>query len=178
MHFPHIGSIVTIDQLACHNHHPNFPLVQAAPLYVPSVHVGSTPPSINYVVYYPRCLIAYEKEHVQSCFPSPDMVSKIDLEFSFEFYLAGCISSIPCACYSSLIDSAGPGQNLHRHMKYGELASPFVIVDPPCSRNFLDFELPLDEAILEAMTMYCIPCEDLHHGLCFLPFWETFQVDY
>jgi hypothetical protein len=43
MHFPHNGSIVTIDQLASDNHHPNSVLFQAAPLYVPSVCVDSTP---------------------------------------------------------------------------------------------------------------------------------------
>jgi hypothetical protein len=41
MHFPHNGSIVTIDQLASDNHHPNSALVQTAPLYVPSVQVDS-----------------------------------------------------------------------------------------------------------------------------------------
>jgi hypothetical protein len=44
MHFPQNGSIVTIDQLASDNHHPNSSLVQASPLYVPSVRVDSTPP--------------------------------------------------------------------------------------------------------------------------------------
>jgi hypothetical protein len=43
MHFPHNGSIVTVDQLASDNHHPNSTLFQAAPLYVPSVCVDSTP---------------------------------------------------------------------------------------------------------------------------------------
>jgi hypothetical protein len=37
-----------------------------------------------------------------------------------------------------------------------------------------DFELPLDEVILEAMTMVSIQWEDLHHGLCFLPFLGDF----
>jgi hypothetical protein len=37
MHFPHNGSIVTIDQLTYDNHHPNSTvLVQVAPLYVPT----------------------------------------------------------------------------------------------------------------------------------------------
>jgi hypothetical protein len=70
MHFPHNGSIVTIDQLAYDNHHPNSVLVLASPLYVPSVRVDSTPPRVNYVASYPRCSIASEKEPVQSCFPS------------------------------------------------------------------------------------------------------------
>jgi hypothetical protein len=81
MHFPHNGSIVTIDQLASDNHHPNLTLVQDAPLYVPSVRVDSTPPQVNYVVSYPRCSISSEKELVQSCFPSRDMVSTIDQFF-------------------------------------------------------------------------------------------------
>jgi hypothetical protein len=54
MHFPHNGSIVTIDQMASDNHHPNSVLVQAAPLYVPSVHVDSTMPWVNYMASYPR----------------------------------------------------------------------------------------------------------------------------
>jgi hypothetical protein len=60
MHFPHNGSIVTIDQLASDNHHPNSTLFQTTPLYVPSVHVDSTPPRVNYVASYPRCSIASE----------------------------------------------------------------------------------------------------------------------
>jgi hypothetical protein len=51
IHLPHNGNIVTINQLASDNHHPNFALVQATPLYVPSV--DSTPPKINYVASYP-----------------------------------------------------------------------------------------------------------------------------
>jgi hypothetical protein len=70
MHFPHNGSIITIDQLESDNHHPNSTLVQAAPLYVPSVCVDSTPPRVNYVASYPWCSIASKKEPVQSCFPS------------------------------------------------------------------------------------------------------------
>ena len=34
MHFPHNGSIVTIEQLAYDNHHPNSMLVKDAPLYI------------------------------------------------------------------------------------------------------------------------------------------------
>jgi hypothetical protein len=44
MHFPHNGSIVTINQLASNNHHPNSTLFQTTPLYGPSVRVDSTPP--------------------------------------------------------------------------------------------------------------------------------------
>jgi hypothetical protein len=62
-------------------------------------------------------------------------------------------------------------------MEYGQFTSPFGIVDPHL-RDFSYFEFTLDEVILEAMTMVSIPQEDLHCGLCFLPFWDTFQVDY
>jgi hypothetical protein len=62
-------------------------------------------------------------------------------------------------------------------MEYDQFTSPFGTVNP-CLCDFLDFEFPSDEAILEAMTTVSILWEDLHHGLCFLPFWETFQVDY
>jgi hypothetical protein len=68
MHFPHNGSIVTIDQLISDNHHPNSTLVQVAPLYVHSVRVDSTLPRVNYVASYPQCSIAYEQEPVKSCF--------------------------------------------------------------------------------------------------------------
>jgi hypothetical protein len=67
MHFPHNGSIVTIDQLASDNHHPNSALFQTTPLYVPSVRVESTPPRVNYVASYHRCSISYEQEAVKSC---------------------------------------------------------------------------------------------------------------
>jgi hypothetical protein len=62
-------------------------------------------------------------------------------------------------------------------MEYGQFTSPFGTVEPRLC-DFSDFELPSDEAILEAMTTVSIPKENLNHGLCFLPFWETFQVDY
>ena len=60
-HFPHNGIIFTIDQLAYDNHHPNSVLVQAALLYVPSVHVDSTLPRVNYVASYSQGSIASEK---------------------------------------------------------------------------------------------------------------------
>ena len=44
MHFPHNGSIITIDQPTSDNHHLNSTLVQASLLYVPSVRVDSTLP--------------------------------------------------------------------------------------------------------------------------------------
>jgi hypothetical protein len=62
-------------------------------------------------------------------------------------------------------------------MEYGQFTSQFGTVDPHLC-DFSDFELPSDEAILESMTTVSIPWEDLHRGLCFLPFCETFQVDY
>jgi hypothetical protein len=63
-------------------------------------------------------------------------------------------------------------------MEYGQFTSPFGTIDPPRLCDFLYFEFSLDEAILEAMTTVSIPWEYLHHGLCFLPFWEAFEVDY
>jgi hypothetical protein len=62
MHFPHNGSIVTIDQLAYDNHHPYSTLVQAPPLYVSSVCVDSTQPQVNYVASYPWCSITSKKD--------------------------------------------------------------------------------------------------------------------
>ena len=100
-----------------------------------------------------------------------------NLESPSKFDLIVSRSSSPHDHDSSLIDSASPCQNLHRHMEYGQFTSPFGTVDPHL-HDFLDFEFPLDEAILEAMTTISILQEDLHHGLCFLPFWETSQVDY
>jgi hypothetical protein len=70
MHFSHNGIIVTINQLASDNHHPNSTLFQTTPLHVPIVHVDSTPPQVNYVAPYPRCSISSNKEPVQSCLPS------------------------------------------------------------------------------------------------------------
>jgi hypothetical protein len=99
------------------------------------------------------------------------------LEYPSESDIIVCRSSSPHAHDSLLIDSASPSQNFHRHMEYGQFTSPFGTVSPHL-RDFSYFELPLDEAILESMTMVSIQQEDLHRGLCFLPFWETFQVDY
>jgi hypothetical protein len=127
------------------------------------------------VASYPRCSIASEQEPVQSYFPSQDLESTIDplvypmvawepflpplgpsgLEYPFESDLVVSRSSIPCDHDSSLIDSTSPGQNLHHHMEYGHFTSPFGTVDPRLC-DFSDFELPLDEAILEAMTTVVI----------------------
>jgi hypothetical protein len=190
MHFPHNGSIFTIEKLEYDNHHPNSTLV-------PSVRVDSTPPHVNYVASYPWCSIASEQESMHSCFPSRDMVSIIDplvytmgawdpllpplgpsdIESPYESDLVVCRSSSPRACDSSLINSGSPSQSLHRHMKYGQFNSRFGTLDPRLC-DLSDFELPSYEAILEAMTMVSILWEDLHRGLCSLPFWETFQVDY
>jgi hypothetical protein len=59
-------------------------------------------------------------------------------------------------------------------MEYGQFDSPFGTVDPPHSCDFLDIELPSNEVILESMSMDFILWEDLHHCLCFIPFWDTF----
>jgi hypothetical protein len=133
-------------------------LVQTTPLYVPSVRVDSTLPRVNYVASYPRCSISSEREPLQSCFPSRDLVLVIDplvypmgawepffpplgpsdLESLSEFDLVVCRSSSPCACDSSLIDFASLTQSLHRHMDYGHFTSPFGTIDPRL-RDFLDF---------------------------------------
>jgi hypothetical protein len=134
---------------------------------------------------------------VKSCLPSLDLVSTIDslvypmgawetllpplgtsdFESPSKSNLVVCRSSSSRTCDSLLIDCTSPGQNLHRHMEYGQFTSPFGTVDPHL-HDFSDFELPSDEAILESMTTISIPREDLHRGLCFLPFWETSQVGY
>ena len=172
-------------------------LFQSTPLHVPSFHVDSTLPLVNYVASYPQCSISSEQEPVKSCFPSRDLVSTIDplvypmgawepllpplgpsdLESPYESDLVVCRFSSPRSYDSSLIDSASPSQSLHNHMEYGQFTSPFGTVDPRL-HDFSDFELPLDETILEAMTTVSILREDLHRGLCFLPSWETFQFEY
>ena len=113
---------------------------------------------------------------MQSCVLSRDLVSTIDplvypmgawesllpslgpsgLEYPSESDLIVCRSSSPRARDSSLIDSASPDQNFHRHMEYGQFTSPLGTFDPHL-RDFLDFELPSNEAILEAMTTVSIP---------------------
>jgi hypothetical protein len=146
------------------------------------------------VASYLGCSIALEKELLHSCFPSLDLVSKIyplvypvgawepllpppgpsDIESSSESDLTVCRSSSPRACDYSLIDSTSPDQNINRHMEYGYFVSPFGTVNPPHLRDLSDFELPSNEAILESMTTVSTSWEDLHHGLFFLPCWETF----
>jgi hypothetical protein len=38
-------------------------------------------------------------------------------------------------------------------MEYGRFTAPIWVVNPPSSRNFLDVEFPLDEAILQSMNI-------------------------
>jgi hypothetical protein len=102
---------------------------------------------------------------MKSCWPSRDLVSTIDplvylmgaweplspplspsgIEYPSEFDIIVCRSSSPHACDSSLIDFASPGQNLHRHMEYGQFTSPFGTVDLvyviSWSLNFLQMRL-------------------------------------
>ena len=80
MCFPHNGNIVTIDQLASDNHHPNSTLLQNAPWFVPSVQVDSTPPWVNYVALNPQCSNASEKDPLTYYSPSWDLVPAIDRE--------------------------------------------------------------------------------------------------
>jgi hypothetical protein len=100
------------------------------------------------------------------------------IESPFESDLTVCIPSMPRAWDSSLIDYASPHPNLHRHMIHGQFTSPFETTNPPHSRDSSYIEFTSDEGILEATNMVSIPWEKLHCGFCFLPFWETFQVDY
>jgi len=74
MCFPHNGNIVTTNQLASDNHHPNLNLVQNTPWFVPSVQVDSTPPWVNYVALNPQCSIASQKDPLNYYFPSWDLV--------------------------------------------------------------------------------------------------------
>ena len=80
MCFPHNGNIVTIDQLASDNHHPNSTLLQSAPWFVPSVQVDSTPPRVNYVALNPQCSIASKKDPLVYYSPSWDLVPAVDRE--------------------------------------------------------------------------------------------------
>ena len=129
MHFPHNGSIVTINQLASDNHHPNSTLFHTTPLYVPSIRVDSNPPQVNYVASYPRCSISSEQEPVQSFLPSRDLIAAIDplvylmgewepllpplspsgIEYPSKSYLIVSRSSSPRDHESLLIDSSSPG---------------------------------------------------------------------
>jgi hypothetical protein len=67
MHFPHNGSIDTIDHISYDNHHPILALAQVSSLYVPSFQVVSSLPRVNYVASYPQCSISYEKDPLHSC---------------------------------------------------------------------------------------------------------------
>jgi hypothetical protein len=46
-----------------------------------------------------------------------------------------------------------------------------------CSHDFLDENLPSDEAILEAMNVYERPWDDMHHRSYFLPSLERIEKD-
>jgi hypothetical protein len=88
--------------------------------------------------------------------PLLPLLGPSDLESPSESELVVCRSSSPSACNYSLIDFASPDQSLHRHIEYGQFTSPFGTIDPRL-RDLLDFELPSDEDILEAMTTVSTP---------------------
>ena len=96
MCFPHNGNIVTIDQLASDNHHPNSTLLQNAPWFVPSVQVDSTPPQVNYVALSPQCSIASEKDPLTYYSPSWELVPAVDREI------------LPIGTWDPLIPSFNP----------------------------------------------------------------------
>jgi hypothetical protein len=91
------------------------------------------------------------------------------LEYPSESDLVVSRSSSPRDRDSSRIDYASTSQNLHRHMEYGQFTSPFGTVDPRL-HDFLDFELPSDEAILEAMTTVSISRRTYTVVFVFFPF--------
>jgi hypothetical protein len=185
MHFPHNGIIVTIDQLASDNHHPNLALFQTTPLHVSSVRVDATSPQVNYVAYYPRCSIASEQEPMQSSFPSQDLVSAINslvyqmgawepllpslgprgIEYPSESDLVVCRSSIPHAHDSLSIDSTSPGQNLHHLWSMVSLLHPLGLPTLVCVisqiLNFLQMRLSLNPSLQfiyrgRTYTMVCV----------------------
>jgi hypothetical protein len=92
-----------------------------------------------------------------------------DLESPSDSDLIVCRSSIPHSYDSSLIDFASPDQSIYHHMKYGKFTSPFGTVNPHL-HDFLDFEFPSDEFILEPVTMVSITWEELHMVCVFFPF--------
>jgi len=80
MCFPHKGNIVTIDQLASDNDHPNLSLLQNNPLFVPSVQVDSAPPWVNYVALNSQCSITSEKDPLTYYSPCWDLVRAVARE--------------------------------------------------------------------------------------------------
>jgi hypothetical protein len=150
MHFPHNGSIVTIDQLSFDNHHPGSTLPQVSPLCVPSVRVDSSLPWVNYVASYPRCSISPEKDPLQLCSPSRDKVSTIDQVF----YLMGAWEPLlPPIGLSNLVFP------LESDLVVCKTSSPGIC--ELLSPGFMDVEFPSDEAILEAMIMDLRPPPEL-----------------
>jgi hypothetical protein len=106
------------------------------------------------VASYPRCSITSRKEPLQSCLPSRDKVLTVD----YVVY--------PMEAWEPLLSHLG--------LRYFEfpLESNITICETPStgiceslspsSRDFLDVELPLDKAIIEAMITDGRSWEDIH----------------
>jgi hypothetical protein len=74
---------------------------------------------------------------------------------------------------STFIDS---GQQLHPHMDCDNPTPPIWVVDSPSSHDFLDNELPSEEAILEVMSSLDKPTDEVMHPSYFLSFELTIVI--
>jgi hypothetical protein len=138
MHFPHNGSIVTIDYLSFDNHHPNPTLAHVPPLYIPSIRVYC-------VASYSQCLFAFGKEPLQSCLTSRDKVLVID----HVLYPSGARDPLlPPIGLSDLEFPIKSSLTICETLSLGicESSNPYL-------HDFLDVELPSNKAILKAMIL-------------------------
>jgi hypothetical protein len=62
-------------------------------------------------------------------------------------------------------------------VEFDQYSFPMWVVTPPSLHDFLDTELPSDEAIMEVMASVDRPWEDMHHQASFLPNLERLEVD-
>jgi hypothetical protein len=94
------------------------------------------------VVSYPRCSIVYEKGYLHTCFPSQEKVSIID----YVIY--------PMGAHEPFLSPIGLS-NLTLPLEYDLIVCETLShgIGDSLSLDFLDNELPLDEAILEAAIM-------------------------
>jgi hypothetical protein len=79
MHFPHDGSIVTIDQFLFISPDHCMTIDHLNSMNVPHIQVVSTPPQANYVALSPMPSIANEKEPLPICSSSFNLVSTVDM---------------------------------------------------------------------------------------------------
>jgi hypothetical protein len=194
--FPHQGEIVTIDRLSFAYSSPNasvgpsIPMVDNSQPTTENIGVGMYSSlmgtfnfsSLIHHIYAMSNMAASIERSIPFCtsyFSDPWTLPSLTLSIEGQLHagMAMPLSTIEIAYQAILDSSADPDPVPSQTVEEDLVPRPVWATLLSCSRDFLDENLPLDEAILEAMNFFEIPWDDMHHRSYFLPSLEKIEQD-